>query len=467
MTPRSAAVPFAACALIAIVWLNQSVGLAEWNTLKVEISAAPRDHVVDFVRYPFLFLYRRAPDEAMYFATARAILGRSFDQAALDRGGVPESFTRVPSLSDGRWHAPYAEIPLEYPPTAVPFIVLPALVAPTFTWYARLFGALMGACLVASIAIAIRTAGRARTTDGSSRASWWLACLLLLAHGAIAIQRLDAVVALLLALAVDAAVRRRPAWLGVWMGLAGATKFVPLLLLPVLIAADASFYRERRRLVTVAGAAAATFTLGLAPMAAAGNGALGELLAYHARRGLHVESFVGTLYGAARAVVGSGEPTTLDFGSFNFHTPVADFLARACTALTLAAIAYITYSLWRGGSIGDDDRTTRIACAAVAGTATLWLTGKVFSPQYLTWGIPLLLAVPGAAGVRLVWIGLGALLLSQIYLRGYYDYVYNQSALGIATLLVRQLALVALVAIAMRLARRPDQRVAARASTRS
>ncbi len=462
MTPRSAVVPFATCILIAVVWLNQSVGLAEWDAMKVEIAAAPRDHIVDFVRYPFLFLYRRAPDEAMYWATARAILGRPFDEAALDRGDVPASFAGVRSVSDGRWHAPYAEVPLEYPPPAVPFIVLPALVAPTFNAYARLFGGLMGACLVAAIAIAIRTARRVSIVDGSNRASWWLACALLLAHGAIAIQRLDAVVALLLALAVDAAVRRRPVWLGVWIGLAGATKFVPLLLLPVLIAADATFYRDRRQLVRVTATAATAFAIGLAPMALAGNGALGELLAYHARRGLHVESMVGTLYGAARALVGHAEAATLDFGSFNFHTPTADLLARACTALTLAAIALLAFFLWRREPPSDEDRARHIACAALAGTATLWLTGKVFSPQYLTWGIPLLLAVPGAAGVRLVGIGLGAILLSQIYLRGYYDYVYNQRAIGIASLVVRQLSIVLLLAMAMKatglLSRRPARR---------
>lgn len=438
---------------VALVWLNQSLGGTDWEAFRDRTLADPSAHVVDAIRYPFMFLYRRAPDEALYYATASATLGRPYDvDIRKTRGDSP-----LPPLGhpeDGRFHMPYAEVPLEYPPPNLPLVIAPRIVTSSFATYAYVFGALMGGLLIAAGLIAARLGARARASQPAASDDEALRIfalgLLLLAHGAIAIQRLDAIVALLLVLMVRAAVRRDDATLGFWGGLLGATKFVPILVLPVLVIA--SGVRGGKRLATVALGATAGLALGLGPMIVMGRESLPAVLAYHAARGLHVESTLGVLYGTVKAVLGRPEAALLDYGSFNFHGPIADLLAKAALPLTLALVGAVAYA---SRPLDDDAETdaetdpetariTRIVLAALAATTALWLGGKVFSPQYLTWALPLVLALPGRSWLRIsVALGL-VVLVSQIYLRGFYDHVYNQWPAGVITMVVR-LALLAVL----------------------
>ena len=447
---------------VALIWLNQSLGGTDWEAFRDRTNADPSAHVFDAVRYPLMFLYRRAPDEALYYATASATLGRHYEvDITKTRGDSP-----LPPLGhpeDGRFHVPYAEVALEYPPPNLPFVIAPRIITSTFETYAYAFGALMGALLVAAGLIAAGVGSRfgARSREEEAARIFALG-LLLLAHGAIAIQRLDAIVALLLVLMVRAAIRRQDASLGFWGGLLGATKFVPILVLPVLVIA--SGVRGGKRLGAVALGATAGLALGLGPMIVMGRESLPAVLAYHATRGLHVESTLGVLYGTAKAIVGRPEAALLDYGSFNFHGPIADLLAKAALPLTLALIGYVAYASRVSGAEAatdeaatddDDDRASHIVLAALAATTALWLGGKVFSPQYLTWVLPLVIALP-ARGWPKVAAMLGVVvLLSQIYLRGFYDYVYDQRLLGVITMVIRLAVLGAFFAMLLRLLRRP------------
>ena len=74
----------------------------------------------------------------------------------------------------------------------------------------------------------------------------------------------------------------------------------------------------------------------------------------------------------------------------------------------------------------------------------------MFSPQYLTWGIPLVLAIPGRRGAVAIWITVVALALTQLYFRGYYDLVFNQRFAGVFTVLLRQAVLVGLLVFVTR-----------------
>jgi hypothetical protein len=385
-------------AFIACFWLNQGLTLDAW---KVHASS---------IRAPLWFLYRRAPDEELYFATASAIVGQPYDERAFGiRGQTPLPPVDVPA--DGRLHVPYREVPLEYPPLNVPLIVAPRLLASDLTCYARIFGASMGALLTASAAIALR--GR----------SLWVFAALLLAHGAIAIQRLDAVVALLAAWAVVSAKRKNDVALGVACGLLGAFKLVPLAIGLVL-----ALRLDRARALRVVGWAAAVLALGLLPIALASTDASAAMLRYHGARGLHVEAALGTVYGTLRALVGSPAKGVLDYGSFNFHGAVPDVLARISPIVTIGLLGLVLKSARRAE--GEE----AAPLAAFGAMLALWLGGKVFSPQYLTWALPI---VPMIRDRRIV-IGFGAvLLLSQAYYRGFFDHVYEQRPLGVVTMAVR------------------------------
>jgi hypothetical protein len=294
-------------------------------------------------------------------------------------------------------------------------------------------------------------------------ARWWLAAGLLLAQGALTIQRLDPLVALTMIAMVHGAVRRRPVETGLWAGLAGACKIVPLLVVPAIVIADWSFWRTR--LVTLGTWIAAGLAIGFGPMFLASSTAIVDLVRYHGVRGLQVESTLGAFVGAARIALGTTRAATVSYGSFNVDGAFPDALARLALPMALAGIAALCAFSWRERAElprrderaelprdAESDRIERIACAAVAATIVLWVTGKVFSPQYLTWGIPLVLAIPGRRGVIACWLAVAAMALTQLYYRGFYDLVFEQRPVGVATVLARQAILVGLLVF---VARRP------------
>jgi hypothetical protein len=418
----------ALAAFVACVWLNQSVGGKDWEELKGRVFAAPAEHPVQYARYPFVFLYRRSADERIYFEAAGAMLGRAYDQEVLRsmRGRLPASFQVPLPPPDGRFHAPWREVPIEYPALLLPFVLLPRLVAPDFETFGYAFGALMGLCLVLAIVVALDLARMGKEKDLAERAL--LASGLLLAQGALAIQRLDAVTALALALGVHAAVRKKPLGVGLWIGIAGATKILPLLALPVIVASDLETYRAKwpRLLAGVSLALA----LGFVPMLAIAPSALGSFVGYHAARGLPCESTLGVLVQLGGLATFAPAVATPSFGSMNLEGPVASVFAKITLPLTLLSVAWLTLRAAKN--------KPRAATAALAACVALWLTGKVFSPQYMTWAIPLVLAVPGR---RVSWGLVAAMALTQLYLRGYYDLVAEGAVIGVLSVAVRQGAL--------------------------
>jgi hypothetical protein len=457
-------------AFVACVWLNQSVGGKDWEGLRDQVFAAPRQHIVELARYPFVFLYRRSLDERYYFEVASSILGEPADGEVIRHmhGAMPPGFRQDLPPADGRWHTPYVEVPLEYPPLNVPAIVLPRLLASTFKGYGFAFGGLMGLCLFFAIATGIDIARRGESTAKAVDRRWLLATGLLLAQGALAVQRLDPIATLCLALGVRAAVRRRTFAMGVMTGLAGAAKVTPLLVLPVLVAADATVWREPRKLARVAVGAALGLLVPFAPVVALAPHAALEMLRYHAARGLNVESTFGVALGIGRRLFGHVEAAPASFGSQNFVGPVPDFLAAASGPVTLVAVAWLTWVVAKRASLSapapdaaaseptaDRARVQRITVSALLAVLVIWLTGKVFSPQYLTWGIPLVLAIPGREGTRLAWGAIVAMGLTQLYFRGFYDLVVEQHTIALLVLGVRQAVLVGLGAVAARLATGP------------
>src|ERR1700678_1128012 len=202
---RSPRVAFVAAALTGLVWLNQGPSSRRYDAL-TSIPAAERG-VALRAWLALAFAYRRSVDEELYYATANAIRGLPIDRGMLAarRGSVPDDFRRLPP-SDGRWHVPYAEVPFEYPALVLPFVLLPAFVSPRFQVFAIASGALMAAMILASIAIALRARD---APDPEKAAAWWFGAALLLAQGGLAIQRIDAIPAAFLALALWAGARRK------------------------------------------------------------------------------------------------------------------------------------------------------------------------------------------------------------------------------------------------------------------
>jgi len=414
--------------------------------------------LIDEVRYIAACLYRESGDVKLYYESASMMLGRAADPefVARERGQVsPDMVSNFPP-ADGQWHAPYSDVPLEYPALALPFILGPRLVVSNLHDFGIVFRGLMGLCLAVAIAAALDAARAAGAGARDLRARAWLASGLLLAQGAMAVQRLDAVTALWIALAVRSAVRRQPLAFGGWMGLATATKIVPAMMIPALLAADAPSWESARARTRLALGFGATLVAGLLPMFFFSMHALAGVVAYHASRGLQYESMLGFLLATVRLVTGHRAPATLSFGSHNLGGTAAGVLASISGPLTIASTLGLAWLLWRARPAAerpagpDGEATGRVACAALASLVVLWLTGKVFSPQYMTWGLPVVLAIPSALGLRLAWLLLAAMAVTQLYVCGHNELVMEGRALGLLNLGVRQAILVAAGVVATR-----------------
>ena len=354
---------------------------------------------------------------------------------------------------------PYAEVPLEYPPPNLPLVIAPRIVDEhvrdvrvrlrcAHGRAAHRGGAARRRCATEGSAAAVtRRRGR--------RGAYRRLRALLLAHGAIAIQRLDAIVALLLVLMVRAAMRRDDATLGFWGGLIGATKFVPILVLPVLVIA--SGVRGAQRLAAIALGATAGLALGLGPMIVMGRESLplGPRVSLGAwppcrvdarRRLRHREG--GRSAGPRRSL--------LDYGSFNFHgqgrrsprqgrrsrsrsSSWASWRTRAARSTTARPAPTTDRE-----TDPETARITHIVLAALAATTRALARRKGLLSAVPHVGAAARPRAPGAR-VDAVSVALGlVVLVSQIYLRGFYDHVYNQWPAGVITMVVRLALLAAL-----------------------
>ncbi len=435
--------PIATALFVACVWLNQGIGHDDWPPYHDRVFKTPGAHPFDVVRYPFAYIYRRASDVQLYYELANLMLGRpaNTDFVTDERGPLPPRFTLPYPPADGKWHSPYAEVLLEYPAASLPFILGPRLLVSSSLAYGFVLSGLIGLFLVAGVLVALDAARAAGVDEEGLRKRAWLGSGLFLAQGAIAVQRLDAGTALFLVLAVRAVVVRRPGASGAWAGLATATKFVPALLVPAFLASDVPFWRGVRPLVRFSIGFAVTLVAGFGPMFAFSSHGVADVLAYHTTRGLNCESTFGFLLATWRLVTGTWLPSTISFGSYNLHGPGADLLAAACAPVSIAALLGLAWAFWRADRNDErpaGERPSRVACGTFAALVVLWMTAKVFSTSYMTWGIPVVLAIPGRLGVRLAWLLLGAMALTQFYVCGHHELVMQGRPLGLLNFGARQ-----------------------------
>ncbi|HEY8646639.1 MAG TPA: glycosyltransferase 87 family protein [Gaiellaceae bacterium] len=310
---------------------------------------------------------------------------------------------------------PYRDFAVEYPPGALAVFVLPA----AFGNYAGAFAWEMAVCGVVLVAVvaAIRR-----------EAAFYVALAPLLA-GSLILSRFDLWPALLTVAALAALLRdhHRLGW-GL-LGAAVAAKLWPLALVPLVLAWSYRAGRIRAALVGLAVAAAV-----FVPFAIVAPHGLWDSLSGQASRPLQIESLGASLFTAF------GHPNVISsHGSQNVagHGAVAALFAL----LQVAALVALWIAFARGPATGD--RLLRYSAASVCAFIAF---GKVLSPQFLLWLIPLVPLVRGRRGVAATGLLTAALVLTQVWFpRRYWDYVYAFH--NAEVVLARNLALVALLAV--------------------
>jgi hypothetical protein len=111
------------------------------------------------------------------------------------------------------------------------------------------------------------------------------------------------------------------------------------------------------------------------------------------------------------------------------------------TALQLVALVVV----WLLFARGRPDRE-RLLVASTATVVAFIAFGKVLSPQFLIWLLPLVPLIGGSAGIAAYWVFAGALVTTQLWFpHRYWDVVALEPAGWLV--LVRDLLLVALLAV--------------------
>ena len=333
------------------------------------------------------------------------------------------------SMIDGQ--VPYRDFAVEYPPAALPVFLVPALGDGDYR--ARFEGLMAGLGVALVLVVA------------AAASSWWppmfvaVAPLLL---GSVVLTRFDLWPAFLTAaaLALLLAGRFRFA-LGV-LGVATVAKLYPALLAPIALV---HVWRTRgRRQALVCGAVfAAVIAAIVLPFALISPGGVWDSLWVQAGRPLQIESLGAGMLLVAHHVFGLDLTMESSHGSQNLAGGAADTLAVLTTLAQVGTV--IAVWAWYARGPADRDRLVRAGAAAVCAFIAF---GKVLSPQFLIWLLPLVPLVRGRRGLLASGALAGALVLTQLW----FPYRYWELALEFDPaaswfVLARDLTLVALVAV--------------------
>jgi hypothetical protein len=333
---------------------------------------------------------------------------------------------------------PYRDFDVEYPPAALPVFVLPSL-GPAEE-YDPLFELVMLVCGAAMVALLPLALARAGVSGPPLFAAGGYAALAPLLLGPVILTRFDLWPALLLtgALAALAADRGR---LGLGLlAAAVAAKLYALVVLPLAL-----LYLWRRRDAREAARALGVFALVLLAAVAAfvvlaADGLHGSF-ERQLGRPLQIESLgAGVLLAGDR--LGLYEAAVVSsHGSQNLAGPLPDTLANVQTAVQALAVVAV-WVLFARGRVD----ALRLFAASAAAVAAFVAFGKVLSPQFLVWLIPLVALVVGRRALAPWTLLAGALVLTQLWFPSrYWDVVAVEP---VAWLVVcRDAVLVALFAV--------------------
>lgn len=235
--------------------------------------------------------------------------------------------------------------------------------------------------------------------------------------------------------------RRRPALAGVLIGLGVAAKLYPVLLLVPLVVLAIRTDRAADAARTVVATVGAWFLVNLPLMLLFPRG-WSEFFRLNSRRGDDMDSVYNVIksftgWQGFDQGLGFWEPPTV------LNTVVAVLFLSCC-----AAIAYIGLTA---------PQRPRVAQLAFLVVAAFLLVNKVWSPQFSLWLVPLaVLALPHRR-ILLAWMTIDALVwVPRMY------YLYGEQNKGLpeqwftATVLLRDIAVVVLMALVVRQIYRPE-----------
>jgi Glycosyltransferase family 87 len=335
---------------------------------------------------------------------------------------------------------PYRDVAFEYPPLAAPAIALPGLAGTgeeEFRWAFALW------VLGAAIAVVLLCGALARATGGEARRAVLAAALMPILLGALVRTHFDLLPVALLLAGLLLLVRDRPrAGLAV-LGLGAMTKAFPLVAVPVALAWLVARGDRRGAWQGALACAAVTAVLAGASLAASPGGAL-DAVRYHLDRPVQAESSPALVLLGLDAV-GAGDATSVaSHRSDGLLHPASDAVTSLFVTALVALVALLALAA------GRRPEPRQLVLAALAACTAFALLGKVLSPQFLIWVVPLgALAFAWRMHALAAAVALAAL-LTQIEFPAHYFDVVAREPLAVALVAARNLALLAVLLLSVR-----------------
>jgi hypothetical protein len=323
---------------------------------------------------------------------------------------------------------PFHALPLEYPPLTLVLFSLPFFAPLPLHYYTIMFAILMALIMVLMYWLLLRYAQR-----GAALA---FALYMLIGAWALTDSRFDIAPAALTLICVMLAEGKRWTYAYIALAFAFLLKIYPLLFLPALFIAEQQdarrFYMPQRplNLASIPGELWQTLrgfrswrwkntiiffaiVLGVTGFFSLLNfhGAVVSQLSYFANRPVQIES-TGSPILFLGAHFGYPVKNIFSFGSYNVVSSLGGPVEFILGLLFIVGYLYCLFIQWRG--------KLDVTQAFIAILLVFIVTGKVFSPQYLIWLIPLL-AYSGAYNRfwLIIWVPI-SLLTTYIY-----PYIYT------------------------------------------
>jgi hypothetical protein len=306
---------------------------------------------------------------------------------------------------------PYRDVFVEYPPGAFAVFMPPTAFGASH--YNAAFKSLMALCGAVTILLVALVLVELRVSRRRLLCAVGLLAFAPLALGPISLNTYDAWPALLSVLALLLLLRGHDLLGGGALGLAVTAKVYPLVLVPL-----AGIYVWRRagprRVVAAFGVLLAVAAVVVVPFAAYDLHGVASSFRSQAERGLQIESLGASLLLAAdrlglydaRVVQTTGVAGRNLGGSFPHAVAVVTVVLEGLAVLAV----WFLYARSR-------DVRARLPLAFAAGVAGFLALTKVFSPQYLVWLVPLVVAAGGWATISLT---AASLVLAQVWFFHYH-----------------------------------------------
>jgi hypothetical protein len=309
-----------------------------------------------------------------------------------------------------RGFTPYLDFKFEYPPLALPLFLIPGWIAGG-SWhvYERTFELMMLACGLATVGLGAWLLARERVTTTRLAAGVALGALTPLLIGPVILSRFDLFPTLLTIAALAAVFTNKPRTSFVLLGLGVAAKAYPIVLVPLVLVYVWRNFSRREALIGVAWFAGIVAVCYLPFVAIAPDGVAWSFRD-QGTRPLQIESSAASLWLAAHQLIGLHLKTFFSHGSDNLygHPPTTAASVMTFVQWFVIAVVWITFALGRA------TRERLVLTSAAAVCAFLFL-GRVLSPQYLIWLVPLVMIAPGRRGFAAVGLLAVAMILTQIW----------------------------------------------------